>query len=54
MGREPVIVFTSLALILVWSFAVVFLPDALDTLLDFIDETARKIYRKARHDRTHH
>lgn len=41
------IVFISLAFLLVtWSFAIVFLPDALDTLLDFIDETASKIYRK--------
>lgn len=48
MGIEPVITFTSLSLILAWSFAVVFLSDALDTLLDFIDETVRKIYRKVR------
>lgn len=42
------IVFISLAFLLVtWSFAIVFLPDELDTLLDFIDETVRKIYRKA-------
>lgn len=41
------IVFISLAFLLVtWSFAIVFLPDELDTLLDFIDETIRKIYRK--------
>ena len=41
------IVFISLAFLLViWSFAIVFLPEALDTLLDFIDETIRKIYRK--------
>lgn len=43
------IVFISLAFLLVtWSFAIVFLPDELDTLLDFIDETIRKIYRKVR------
>ena len=43
------IVFISLAFLLVtWSFAIVFLPDALDTLLDFIDESVRKIYRKVR------
>lgn len=43
------IVFISLAfLLVVWSFAIVFLPDALETLLDFIDETVRKIYRKVR------
>ena len=41
------ITFISLAFLLViWSFAIVFLPDELDTLLDFIDETIRKIYRK--------
>nr|DAS88081.1 MAG TPA: hypothetical protein [Caudoviricetes sp.] len=41
------IAFISLAFLLVtWSFAIVFLPDELDTLLDFIDETVRKIYRK--------
>lgn len=40
-------VFISLAFLLVaWSFAIVFLPDELDTLFDFIDETIRKIYRK--------
>lgn len=43
------IVFISLAFLLVtWSFAIVFLPDELDTLLDFMDETIRKIYRKVR------
>lgn len=41
------IVFISLAFLLVtWSFAIVFLPDESDILLDFIDETIRKIYRK--------
>lgn len=41
------ITFISLAFLLVtWSFAIVFLPDELDTLLDFIDETIKKIYRK--------
>ena len=41
------IVFISLAFLLfTWSFAIVFLPDELDTLLDFIDETIRKFYRK--------
>lgn len=41
------IAFISLAFLLVtWLFAIVFLPDELDTLLDFIDETIRKIYRK--------
>lgn len=47
MEIEPVIVFSMFALLVTWSFAIVFLPDALDTLLDFIDETIRKIYRKA-------
>ena len=47
MEIEPVIVFSMFALIVTWSFAIVFLPDELDTLLDFIDETIRKIYRKA-------
>lgn len=43
------IAFISLAFLLAtWSFAIVFLPDELDTLLDFINETVRKIYRKVR------
>lgn len=43
------VIFISLAFLLVtWSFAIVFLPDELDILLDFIDETIRKIYRKVR------
>ena len=43
------IIFISLAFLLVtWSFAIVFLPDALDTLLDFIDESVRNFYRKVR------
>lgn len=43
------IAFISLAFLLVtWSFAILFLPDSLETLLDFIDETVRKIYRKVR------
>lgn len=48
MGMEPVIVFSMFALLVTWSFAIVLLPDELDTLLDFIDETTRKIYRKVR------
>ena len=47
MGIEPVIVFSMFTMLVTWSFAIVFLPDELDTLLDFIDETVRKIYRKA-------
>lgn len=46
MEIEPVIVFSMFTLIVTWSFAIVFLSDELDTLLDFIDETIRKIYRK--------
>lgn len=48
MGIGEIILISIAFLLVIWSFAIVFLPDALDALLDFIDETVRKIYRKVR------